>query len=370
MRFRLLALLLLLAPAGLAADPPAAKEGDPPRVVLPPEERQPIKIFRVQADSLDWGVEKLNVPAAHKVTKGRGVKIAVLDTGVDPLHPDLADAFTDPDHVANFTPSRFGGIDKQGHGTHCCGRAFGRGENHGVAPEATGISVKVLGDDGSGTVDEIAKGARHANKTLGADVLSFSLGGPTADRFMPPVFAECEADGVIIIAAAGNEGPNPNTVGFPGGYTQAVCVGAKDINRAIAKFSSRGPALFVVGPGVNIRSQYPGGQYATMSGTSMATPHVAGLAALWIAAHPEIPKKERPARFREALRAACDDLGPVGRDTAFGWGAPDAAKLVVQTAPPPKEPGVIRFDAGDFTPSGLEKLKKLGVDGFSFTLKP
>ncbi|HUR52941.1 MAG TPA: S8 family peptidase [Gemmataceae bacterium] len=374
MRLRLLALFLLsaLAPALATADQPPPPGAEPPVVVLPPDEREPLKIFRIEADGLDWGVGKLNCVEAHKTTKGKGVRVANLDTGVDASHPDLKDAIADAADLKNFTSSRLGFLDKQGHGTHTIGRMLARGPNHGVAPEAALIVGKVLGDDGSGSVTWIAAGIRWADVERNADVISLSLGGPSADSYIPKAAMEAESHGVILIAAAGNEGPNPNTVGYPGGYNQFVAVGATDINNAVARFSSRGPAVFVSAPGVNIRSQYPGGQYATMSGTSMACPHVAGLAALWVAANPDVPKKERPAKFRAALQAACADLGPVGRDTAYGWGFPDAAKLVIQVAPPPKDkfPRTIEFGPGDFTPSGLEKLKRLGVEGFSFTLKP
>jgi len=334
--FAALAAAVAAVPAS-GAQPPAA---DPPVIVLPPDELRPSRVYRVEADGVDWGVGKLNAPAAHLVTKGKGVKVAVLDTGVDPSHPDLAAAIAGPDDLKNFTGSRFGVTDRQGHGTHCCGRVLARGVNYGVAPEAGLIAGKVLGDDGSGTVDGIAAGIRWAAKDRGADVISMSLGGGGRDSYLPPALAEAEALGVIVVAAAGNDGPAEGTVGYPGGYAQCVAVGATDIADAIARFSSRGPALFVAAPGKDIRSQYPGGQYATMSGTSMATPHVAGLAALWVAAHPEIPKKDRPAAFRAALKAACKDLGPVGRDAAFGWGLPDAAKLVAAggTVPPPPPP--------------------------------
>jgi subtilisin len=327
MRSRLLALLLLPCLHSIAL-------AQPPVIVLPPDERVPQSVF-LAAESLDWGVKRLNVIEAHKTTRGKGVRVAVLDTGVDTAHPDLAFAFTDPADCKDFTGSRSGWKDVQGHGTHCMGRVLARGLNHGVAIDATGINGKVLSDSGSGGVDGIAAGIRWAAKDRSADVISMSLGGPSRDSWIPPALKEAEALGVIVIAAAGNDGPGSNTVGYPGGYAECVAVGATDIADGIASFSSRGAALFTAAPGKDIRSQYPGGRYATMSGTSMATPHVAGLAALWIAAHPEIPKKDRPAAFRAALRAACKDLGPTGRDAAYGWGLPDAAKLVVTTAPDP-----------------------------------
>lgn len=375
MRLRLLALFLFASAPLFAAEPapaPRPVAADPPVIGLPPDELRPHKVHRVEADSgPDWGVVLLRCPDAWAKTRGKGVKVAVLDTGADASHPDLKDAL-DADDLKNFTTSRYGATDRQGHGTHCLGSVLGRGSLAGVAPEATGIAAKVLGDDGSGSVVWIADGIRWAAKDRSADVISMSLGGAGRDSWIPAALAEAEALGAIVVAAAGNEGPAEGTVGYPGGYAQCVAVGALDINQAAARFSSRGAAVFVSGPGVNIRSTYPGGQYATMSGTSMATPHVAGLAALWVAAHPEVPKKERPAKFRAALQAACKDLGPVGRDTAYGWGFPDATKLVAAPQPPPKTPDAVVFTLDDFSESGRQKLLKLNpkFDKLTIELKP
>lgn len=333
---RSLLILLLLAHCSIAS----GQVGAPPVIELPPDERAPQAVFMAAGDGADWGVLKLNSLAAHKVTRGKGVRVAVLDTGTDTSHPDLSAGFAGPADAKDFTGSRTSWKDVQGHGSHCAGRVLARGTNHGVAPEASLIVGKVLDDNGRGSVVGIAAGIRWAAIDRNVDVISGSLGGPGRDPYIPPALAEAEAAGVILVFAAGNEGPGADTVGFPGGYSQCVCVGATDIADRIASFSSRGAALFTAAPGDGIRSQYPGGRYATMSGTSMATPHVAGLAALWVAAHPEIPKKDRPRLFREALKAACKDLGPVGRDTMFGWGLPDAVKLVSgTTTPPPPAPG-------------------------------
>lgn len=308
-------------------------EQTPETITVPPDEKVPSKIFTsqdVKEESVDWGISGLNIPAAWKTTDGAGVTVAVLDTGADANHRDLKNQII---KSKDFTGSRFGTDDRVGHGTHCAG-VVGAERNDwgmcGVAPKAKLLVGKVLNDAGNGGVDGIAKGIDWSVEN-GADVVSMSLGGPSPDNWIPPALARAEAAGVIVVAAAGNAGPRDNTVGYPGGYPTVVCVAATDANSAVAGFSSRGKAVFVAGPGVDVRSCYPGpgdGLFATMSGTSMATPHVAGLAALWVSAHPEVPKKDRPARFRAALQACCKDLPPNGRDSASGWGLPDAAKLV------------------------------------------
>lgn len=327
-------LLAALAAIAFAAEPPPL-QAKAPRVIIPPDEMHPDSVLRmVPQAGPDWGVKALKGPEAWTVTKGRGVRVAVLDTGVDSNHPDLKPRIKSADDLKDFSGSQFGVTDKQGHGTHVAGSVLASGPLPGMAPEAELIVAKVLGDGGSGGVDDIAAGIRWA---IGrdADVISMSLGGAGQDSFIPPALVEAEAAGVIVIAAAGNEGPGSNTIGYPGGYKQSVCIGAVDLNLTAANFSSRGTALYTAGPGVGIRSTYPGGQYATMSGTSMATPNIAGLAALWIGAHPEIPKKERPEKFREAIKAASKDLGAVGRDPVYGWGFPDASKMVVPAPSPP-----------------------------------
>lgn len=363
MRKCLAFLFLAVAVGGTApAQPP-----DVPVIRLPPEEMVPSGKMLLLADGVDWGVTKLNVLEAHKVTRGKGVKICVEDTGLDYTHPDFGEV--PQSRMKSFVPGQ-SVMDVQGHGSHCTGRVAARGVNHGVAPEAEIWAAKVLGNDGGGRVDWIAAGIDWATAS-GVDVISLSLGGSGQDSYIPPAFARAEAAGVIIVAATGNSGPADPSMNYPGGYKQALGTAALDKFLNVARFSSRGANTFWCLPGVDVVSQYPGGRQAPMSGTSMATPHGAGLAALWIAANPLVPKKERPAAFRKAVIAASADLGPAGRDTAYGFGFVDAAKLVA-AAPPPKQPDAIRFEAADFTPSGLEKLKLLNpkLDGLVFPLKP
>ena len=356
-RYRFATLSLLLAGAAAIAADPA-----PPVIVLPPGELVPQIVLAADdaaTERVDWSVTYLNAPEAWKKTKGKGTKVAVLDTGIDGEHQDLKAAIVG---VKDFTGSRSGTADVQGHGSHVAG-SIGARENGwglvGCAPECSLLVGKVLGDSGSGSVDGIAKGIDWSVEQ-GADVISMSLGGPGRDSWIPPALRRAEAAGVIVIAAAGNEGPREGTVGYPGGYAECIAVGAVDRASAVAGFSSRGPAVYVAGPGVNVLSTYPGNRTATMSGTSMATPNIAGIAALWVAAHPEIAKKDRPAAFRKALQAACRDLPPVGRDSATGFGVPDAAKLVAGgTTPPaplpepPLAPVVIELKPGTVVPDGL-----------------
>lgn len=353
MRSMLASLLVLvcgLVAGGQPPDPKQAGKKQPrmhfdaeigqqvPVISLPPEELVPTGKLMLLADSVDWGVLKLNAPEAHKTTKGKGVKVCVLDTGLDYTHPDFGGI--PQERMKSFVPGQ-SIMDAQGHGTHCMGRVAARGMNYGMAPEAEIWAGKVLGNDGSGAVTWIARGIDWATDS-GVDVVSMSLGGAGQDSYIPPALDRAEAAGILVVCAAGNEGPGEGTVGYPGGYAKAVAIGAVDKNLTIARFSSRGKQVFSAFPGVDIVSQYPGGRQAPMSGTSMATPHAAGEAALWIAAHPEIPKKDRPAKYREWLQKTAQDLGPAGRDTAYGWGFSTADKMVAGGTivdPPPPPPG-------------------------------
>lgn len=334
---------LLLALAGLLSAQPQP-EAEPPQFGIPPGEvLQQVMLASTAGEEIDWSVKSLQCPDAWKATKGRGVKVAVLDTGCDLDHRDLKPAI---DASQDFTRSRYGASDRNGHGTHCAG-SIGARENGwglvGCAPECRLIIAKVLGDGGSGGVDGIAKGMAWADEQ-GADVMSFSLGGGGSDGWIPPVAKRLTAKGTILIAAAGNSGPREGTVGYPGAYPEFIAVAAVDSGLNTARFSSRGKAVFVAGPGVQVRSTIPGsggapdGLFGTMSGTSMATPNIAGIAALWVAAHPEVPRADRPARFREALIKACKDLAPTGRDTATGYGFPSAVNLTDGAQPAPSPP--------------------------------
>lgn len=331
----------------LPEEAPAPRAG-PPVYRVPPGELVPhaMEFCGAQAtERTDWGVKLVGAPAAWTTTRGRGVRVAVLDTGIDATHPDLRDGIAG---TKDFTGGGSGAADVQGHGTHCAGVIGARANGFGVvgvAPECSILAGKVLGDDGSGSTRGIADGIDWAVAQK-ADVISLSLGGPADAADIRGAVGRAVAAGVIVVAAAGNDGPG-GAVGYPGGLADAVCVGAVDQAKRVAGFSSRGPALYVGAPGVNVLSTYPGSRLATMSGTSMATPHVAGLAALWVAANPQVSRAGRPAAFKAALKAACEDIPPPGRDAQTGFGFPAAAKLVARPKtdePPPPNQVYIDLD--------------------------
>ncbi|MEU6176822.1 S8 family peptidase [Streptomyces coeruleorubidus] len=264
----------------------------------------------VRKASLDKSVPQIGAPKAWAAGyDGKGVKIAVLDTGVDATHPDLKGQVID---AKNFTTSP-DTTDKVGHGTHVASIAAGTGAKSGgkykgVAPGAKIINGKVLDDGGYGSDSEVLAGIEWA-AAEGADVVNMSLGGgdtPAIDPLEAAVNKLSEEKGILFAIAAGNEGDfGEQTIGSPGSAAAALTVGAVDDKDVLASFSSRGPGMDgalkpdVTAPGVDITAaSAPGNQiaaevgekpagYMTISGTSMATPHVAGAAALLKQQHPQ-----------------------------------------------------------------------------------
>ncbi|MFV5993846.1 S8 family peptidase [Streptomyces sp. NPDC056231] len=264
----------------------------------------------VRRASLDKSVPQIGAPTAWKAGyTGKGVKIAVLDTGADATHPDLKGQILES---KNFSASR-DTKDRFGHGTHVSSIAAGTGAKSGgrfkgVAPDAKLLEAKVLDDNGFGEDSGILAGMEWA-VAQGADIINLSLGGPDSPDIDPLEAAvnKLSADkGVLFAISAGNEGDGAGTVGSPGSADAALTVGAVDDNDKLAEFSSRGPRIGdggikpdVTAPGVDITAaaspgsvidqevgQNPPG-YLTISGTSMAAPHAAGAAALLKQEHPE-----------------------------------------------------------------------------------
>ncbi|WP_420708270.1 S8 family peptidase [Streptomyces sp. CNS654] len=264
----------------------------------------------VRKASLDKSVPQIGAPAAWKAGfTGKGVKIAVLDTGTDSTHPDLKGQILAEKNFSAAKDTK----DRVGHGTHVASIAAGTGAKSGgklkgVAPDAKLLSGKVLDDAGYGEDSGILAGMEWA-VAQGADIVNLSLGGPDTPEVDPLEAAvdKLSAEkGVLFAIAAGNEGDGAGTVGSPGSADAALTVGAVDDEDKLAEFSSRGPRIGdgaikpdVTAPGVDTTAAIPPGSliaqevgekpagYATISGTSMATPHVAGAAALLKQQHPD-----------------------------------------------------------------------------------
>ncbi|MFE6037012.1 S8 family serine peptidase [Streptomyces sp. NPDC056452] len=261
---------------------------------------------------------------------GKGTKVAVLDTGVDAEHPDLKGRIAASE---NFTDSDTTD-DRQGHGTHTISTvggsgAAGDGRNKGVAPGADLLAGKVLNDSGSGAESWIIAGMQWAVDQK-ADVVSMSLGSQTPTDCTDPMSVAAEElarnKDTLFVIAAGNSGPTLNTVSSPGCAPGVLTVGAVDRDDSTAQFSSRGPAIGshtlkpeISAPGVDISAAAAGGRgvyaYRTMSGTSMATPHVAGAAAIVKQRHPDWTAQQIKAAL---VSSAKSDIPGDVRETGGG----------------------------------------------------
>jgi subtilisin family serine protease len=233
------------------------------------------------AQSVPWGISAIG--ARDATTQGAGIKVCVVDTGVDKNHPDLAENIAGGrNFVAKgrlVDPNKW--ADDEGHGTHVSG-TIAAVDNAigvvGVAPRAGILAAKVLNSQGSGYNSWIADGVRFCTLS-GAKVINMSLGGSSDSQVLHDAIIEAYNAGVIVVAAAGN---SAREVGYPAKYSEVFAVSAVDINLNFASFSNFGPEVAFAAPGVNVLSTALGGGYVSYSGTSMASPHVAGVAALML----------------------------------------------------------------------------------------
>lgn len=280
-----------------------------------------------------WGVARIGAGTVQTGgNKGTGIKVAVIDSGIDYTHPDLSANYAGGyDFVNNDADPR----DDNGHGTHCAGTIAATANGVGVvgvAPEARIYALKVLDSTGGGSFSNIIA-ALQWSVNNGIQVTSNSYGstgnpGTTVEN----AFIAAQNAGIINVAAAGNNGTTAGTednVNYPARYASCVSVAATDSNNVRATFSCTGTKIDIAAPGVAINSTTMGGGYAAWSGTSMATPHVAGAVALALKAG------LAPADVRSRMAATALDLGTAGKDTWYGSGLVQAAGLstVANTAP-------------------------------------
>lgn len=303
------------------------RDSDQPIFRLPPFRVQRVSV--TMAETMDWGITSFGVPAIWSKSRGEGVRVAVLDTGAALNHPDLRDQI---DEAKDFSKSDNGPEDSNGHGTHCAGivAAIDDGQGViGVAPRSRLMIGKVLGNDGSGKASNIARGIRWAADS-GAHIISMSFGSSVADKAIANACRYAASKGVLLIAAAGNEGPYDNTVGYPGGFPDTLCVAAIDHARKLAKYSSRGDQVDLAGPGTDVLSCYPPRGYAKLSGTSQATPFVAGVVALMVGRQLKsgVRTVTTADQLKVAVRKTCIDVGKGGHDKGYGWGLVNPADLV------------------------------------------
>jgi subtilisin len=294
-----------------------------------------LEVFTMADETLEWGVDRIDADIVHEYNiLGTGVKVAIMDTGIDYNHLDLA---------ANYKGGYdFGGIffgiindddpmDFNGHGTHCAGIvAAVRGNGIGVigvAPEADLYAVKVFDDLGYCFYSDVIEGLEWCIKKK-IQVISMSFGSAytAGDPGIEPWINKAYNKGILLVGAAGNKDSGVDTVVYPARYANVIAVAATNSDDNRASFSSTGPAVELAAPGVGIYSTVPGG-YATYSGTSMACPHVAGTAALVIAA-----ESLSNVEVRLRLQQTADYLGAPSQ---YGYGLVDADEAALPTGNQP-----------------------------------
>ncbi len=312
---------------------------------------------------IPWGIERIKAPDVWNISNGSSngvIEVAVLDTGIDYDHPDLKD------NLAWGVSVLHGKIsekprdykDKNGHGTHVAGIIAALNNEIGVVGAAHGVelyAIKVLGNSGIGWISDIVLGIERA--LLGpddildkdedgiivgdpdddaAEVISMSFGGSSDVQSLHDAITYAYSYGVVLVAASGNDGASsPN---YPAAYPEVIAVGATDSSDQVASWSNRGVEM--TAPGVDILSTYPDDTYDTLSGTSMACPHVSGVVALIQAVHYNTYGSVLPVgtfddfgndTVRGILHMTADDLGSSGWDAEYGYGIV-RADLAVQEA--------------------------------------
>ncbi|HRU95541.1 MAG TPA: S8 family serine peptidase, partial [Anaerolineae bacterium] len=317
-----------------------------------------------ESTALSWGVERIRAPEVWDAlgVTGAGAVIASMDTGVDYQHPDLVANYLGNlgqgafDHHKTWFDAVNGGLypyDDHGHGTHTLGTAAGQG-GIGVAPGARWIGVKVLSGSGYGQDSEIHAGfqwllAPDGDPQRAPDVVVCSWGSTNAwEEAFAPDLAALRAAGVWTVFAAGNEGPAKRSLRAPASLPWIFAVGASDAYEAVAAFSSRGPSPwgevkpYVVAPGVNVVSAAPGGVYRAMNGTSMATPHVAGIGALLRSISPTLSVP----LLTYVITATAVPYTSTLPNNDSGWGRVDALSAAWMVLHPGRIAGVVRDTLG------------------------
>jgi major intracellular serine protease len=252
-----------------------------------------VKAFQNTSNEIPYGVKQLKADEVwEKAEKGKGVVVAILDTGIDTNHPDLKDQIIDGrNFTSEGTHTDF--EDRNGHGTHVAGTIAAKENDSGVvgvAPQVKLLIGKVLNRQGTGSYKGITEAIKWAADWRGPNdervrVINMSLGGPVNDHEQYKAILYACSKGILVVVASGNEGDSDeNTLeyGYPSLYNECITVAACDDNKELAPFSNNSRQVDVIAAGVDVLSTYPESHYAILSGTSMATPHVSGALALII----------------------------------------------------------------------------------------
>ncbi len=311
-------------------------------------------------EEIPWSLTDYGIPEQWLTTRARGIRVGIVDTGVDALHIESGDLVGAVVEQRDFTNSRRGAHDVLGHGTHVAGIVGAREGNGrgvaGVACEASLYVAKGLGDDGAGSDTDVAAAIRWC-VSHGCRIINLSLGSDTLSRPIQDAVLETNRSNCLVVCAAGNSGGQVN---YPARLKESLAVSAVDNTRRVAPFSSRGPEIDVAAPGVEILSSYLNGGYAVLSGTSMAAPWVSGLLALMLAADPDMDWTIDAIRRR--LQAAAVDEGNPGKDYEYGYGLVNPSRAILRA---PNGSQAFSFQVGPLRvslPAVAGDVVSVGVD--------
>lgn len=273
-------------------------------------------------ESLSWGVDRVDAELVWPSgNTAQLIKVGIIDTGISDTHPDL---LANVKGGVNTINPRKSWNDDNGHGSHVAGTVAGIDNDIGVigvGPAIDLYAIKALDRNGSGFLSDVIEGIQWGVAN-GMRILNMSLGTASNIQSFEEAVKAAKMAGVTLVVAAGNSG---SAVDYPAAYQEVIAVSATDQNNVIASFSSRGPEVDLAAPGVSILSTYKGAFYATMSGTSMAAPHVTGAAALVMntavgASDVNGNGKWDPDEVQKKLQDTATNLGDAGFDNLYGWG--------------------------------------------------
>jgi len=276
----------------------------------------------IATQNLPWGIDRIDADLAWTTSSGSGIKVAIIDTGIDTGHPDLT---ANIKGGVNTIKSWVGYNDDNGHGTHVAGIVAALNNDYGVVgvgPQIDLYAVKALDRRGSGYLSDVIEGLDWAIQN-NMQVVNMSLGTTSDIQSFSEAVQRVNSAGIVQVAAAGNDG---KAVNYPAAYPEVIAVSATDQTDTIASWSSRGAEIDLAAPGVSIYSTYKNSAYKTLSGTSMASPHVAGAAALVLT----VCETCNPAEVQQRLESTAEDLGISGKDNLYGSGLVDVQKAVTQ----------------------------------------
>jgi major intracellular serine protease len=294
---------------------------------IPPYIIHDVGSAQALAESYSWGMTDLKVPNVWKKTKGKDIRVAVLDSGCS-IHPDLK-ANIDYKLSKSFIPNEDIYDNYVGHSTHVAG-IIGAELNEagivGVAPEVTIITVKVLGKNGGSVGNSVEQGLDYCIQ-LKPDIVNMSLGGAEPMVSLHEKIKKLFDMGIIVVCAAGNNGEEK--VLYPAQYDETIAVGSYSpaTIRSRSLFSSYGDTLDIMAPGEEILSTWLNAQYSVLSGTSMAAPFVSGVLALMLSYYKAQGKKLTIDEMKNKLLTNCIDIGATGKDKFTGWGVINPEKV-------------------------------------------